>query len=472
MQAWGEASWRRVREHEIMTPYEVLGVPRGASDEAIRMAFRRAAKAFHPDLNAGDPAAEQQLKQIVAAYEILKAPEQRAMYDQSLAVLDHHGMSTWRDAVRDFTQPTVVGLASGSVVALVVWLSLPLSNGTEFVAPQQHPRQSVSNLHSTAGPPKSHGMSAREGEQVLASSDAMAIREFAERVPNARASEIARLKLIALIDSTEDVFLLQALRMASADEIVKRAQQRLSHLHQPTVAQDDGGVVRGNRDESNDRSPSKDPAFYLARGERWLRGGDFDRAIADFDQAIRLQPDSALAYHHRGNAWSGKGELDRALADYEAAIRLDPNNPGSFRDRGILRRHHGDLDGALVDLDHAIRLGFSDASAYNERGLVWHEKKRYERAIADFNQALKINPNLASALVNRGIAWRSNGDLGRAIADFDQAIGIDPNMPAAYYNRALARSDRHESERAATDHAKARELLANGAADSASVDLR
>ena len=103
---------------------------------------------------------------------------------------------------------------------------------------------------------------------------------------------------------------------------------------------------------------------------------------------------------------------------------------------------------------------------------MWHEKKRYERAIADFNQALKISPNLASALVNRGIAWRSKGDLDRAIADFDQAIGIDPNMPAAYYNRALAHGDKHEFDQATTDHAKARQLLVNGAAGLAPVDLR
>jgi len=229
MQAWGEASWRRVREHEIMTPYEVLGVPRGASDEAIRMAFRRAAKAFHPDLNAGDPAAEQQLRQIIAAYEILKTPQQRAMYDQNLAVLDQHRTSICRDAVRDFTQPAVAGVASGSVIALVVWLSLPLSNGMELATPRQDLQQSVSNLHSTADHPESYVMSAREGEQALASSDARAIREFVERMPD---SEIARSKLIALIDSAEDVFLLQALSMASTDAIAKRAQQRLSHLRQ------------------------------------------------------------------------------------------------------------------------------------------------------------------------------------------------------------------------------------------------
>jgi DnaJ domain len=235
VQAWGEARRRHVREHELKTPYEVLGVPRNAGDEAIRMAFRRAAKAFHPDLNAGDPAAERLLRQIIAAYEILKAPQQRAMYDQNLAALDHHKMSIGRDAVRDFTPPAVAGLASGSVVALVVWLSVTLSNGTEFAAQRQHLLQSLSNLHSAADHPKSHVMSAREGEQVLASSDAMAIREFAERIPD---SEIARSKLIALIDSAEDVFLLQALSMASTDAIAKRAQQRLSYLRQLTVAKD------------------------------------------------------------------------------------------------------------------------------------------------------------------------------------------------------------------------------------------
>ena len=234
VQAWGEARRLYVREHELKTPYEVLGVPRNATDEAIRMAFRRAAKAFHPDLNAGDPAAEQQLRQIIAAYEILKTPQQRAMYDR-LAVLDRYRMSICRDAVRDFTQPAAIGLASGSAVALVVWLSVTLSNGTEFAAPRQHLLHSLSNLHSTADHPKSSVMSAREGEQVLASSDATAIREFAERIPD---SEIARSKLIALIDSTEDVFLLQALSTASTDAIAKRAQQRLSHLRQLTLAKD------------------------------------------------------------------------------------------------------------------------------------------------------------------------------------------------------------------------------------------
>jgi len=470
----------------MKTPYEVLGVPRNASDEAIRLAFRRAVKTCHPDLNAGDAAAEQQLRQIIAAYEMLKTPQQRAVYDEQLAVCNRYRTSILGKMVRDFAHPGVVGLLSGGAVALVIWLSLSGSNLQEAsdalqtsrlaaqisqsarqqvdaandssgrkngdgihesrsaaAAQQQHLQQSARNLHSTADHPETHVPLAREWEQVLSRGDAIAIRDFAERNPRAPESQIAHSALIALIDSTEDVLVLQALSIGATETITERAQQR---LRQVTVTKEDSRVVLESGKRANDESPSQNVAFYLVRGERWLRGGDFDPAITDFGQAIRLQPDNALGYQLRGNAWSGKGELDRALVDYDVAINFEPKNPDLLRDRGILWRRRGDLDRALVDFDHAIRLGFSDANAYNERGLVWHEKKRHERAIADFNQALKINPNLASALVNRGIAWRSKGDLDRAIADFDQAISIDPNISAAYYNRALARSGKHEFE--------------------------
>ena len=53
---------------------------------------------------------------------------------------------------------------------------------------------------------------------------------------------------------------------------------------------------------------------------------DFDRAIADFTEAIRLDPNPDLAYQWRGDAYSDKGEYDKAIADYTESIRLDPNN--------------------------------------------------------------------------------------------------------------------------------------------------
>ncbi|MEQ1710180.1 MAG: DnaJ domain-containing protein, partial [Hyphomicrobium sp.] len=62
--------------------YDVLGVPRNASEQDLKNAFRKLAKDFHPDKNPGDTAAEQKFKELGEAYEALKDPQKRAAYDQ------------------------------------------------------------------------------------------------------------------------------------------------------------------------------------------------------------------------------------------------------------------------------------------------------------------------------------------------------------------------------------------------------
>lgn len=68
----------------MSTLYDLLGVRPDADEEALIKAYRKAAKAHHPDLNAGDPDAVRRFTQITAAIEILRNPESRAAYDRSL----------------------------------------------------------------------------------------------------------------------------------------------------------------------------------------------------------------------------------------------------------------------------------------------------------------------------------------------------------------------------------------------------
>jgi tetratricopeptide (TPR) repeat protein len=73
-------------------------------------------------------------------------------------------------------------------------------------------------------------------------------------------------------------------------------------------------------------------AFYN-RGNSYRSKGQPDRAIEDYDQAIRLNPNLALAFNNRGLVYGGKRQLDSAIADYNEAIRLDPNFAFAYNNR-------------------------------------------------------------------------------------------------------------------------------------------
>ena len=83
----------------------------------------------------------------------------------------------------------------------------------------------------------------------------------------------------------------------------------------------------------------------------------YDKAIADFDEVIRLTPENADAYFYRGNAWNAKGAYDKAVADFTEAIRLDPKDGRAYANRGtVLLGMKGEYDKAIADFTEAIRL--------------------------------------------------------------------------------------------------------------------
>ncbi len=69
------------------------------------------------------------------------------------------------------------------------------------------------------------------------------------------------------------------------------------------------------------------------RGNAYTAKGDFDRAIHDFDQSIKLDPTYAKPFNNRGAAYLRKGEYDLALKSLDQAIKLNPNNGRAFVNR-------------------------------------------------------------------------------------------------------------------------------------------
>ena len=123
--------------------------------------------------------------------------------------------------------------------------------------------------------------------------------------------------------------------------------------------------------------------------------------FAEYDEVIRLNPDSADAYFNRGKA---KRQDPSAIADYDVAIRLNPDFAEAYFYRGCLKSYfrpkestlvarHKALRSVIADFDEAIRLDLDFRErlhAYYRRGLVKYDLDRYEDAIVDFNEALRL----------------------------------------------------------------------------------
>ena len=82
---------------------------------------------------------------------------------------------------------------------------------------------------------------------------------------------------------------------------------------------------------------------YLEWGIMHFKRGDFEAAIADFNKALRLDPNYSDAFLGRGDVRYARGDLDGAIADYDKAIHLNPNSINAYINRGSTRREQGDF---------------------------------------------------------------------------------------------------------------------------------
>ncbi|MBR0963607.1 tetratricopeptide repeat protein [Bradyrhizobium diazoefficiens] len=129
---------------------------------------------------------------------------------------------------------------------------------------------------------------------------------------------------------------------------------------------------------------------YEGRGRIALRHSDWPRAIADFDEAIRLNPNRATLYRDRALARRQNGDLALAIEDYDEAIAHDPKLAAPYRERGLALAGTGDLDRAILSYNTAIRLDPSDPQARLDRGLSFLARGQANDARADFEAALAL----------------------------------------------------------------------------------
>jgi tetratricopeptide (TPR) repeat protein len=187
------------------------------------------------------------------------------------------------------------------------------------------------------------------------------------------------------------------------------------------------------------------------KGERFLDNEDYDAAIAEFTEAIRLNPNFTNAYNKRGSAYSYKGQYDAVIRDFTEAIRLDPNCAFAYANRGLTYSFKGQYDKAIEDYTELIRLDPNTAFSYESRGRAYLNKDQYDKAIKDFAEAIRLEPNYADAYEGRGRAYFNKDQYDKAIKDFSEAIRLEPNDASAYEGRAFIYAEKDQYDKAIND---------------------
>lgn len=133
---------------------------------------------------------------------------------------------------------------------------------------------------------------------------------------------------------------------------------------------------------------------------------NYDLAITDYTEAIRLNPDYAEAYVNRGLAYTQTGDDDKAIADYTAAIHLKPDFAEAYINRGYAYGQRRDYDKAIADCDEAIRLKPDHWAAYINRADACNHKGYWDKTLADYNEAIRLKPaNLKYPDAYINLAW-------------------------------------------------------------------
>jgi curved DNA-binding protein CbpA len=267
----------------MKTLYDLLGALPDDDAESLRAAFRKAAKANHPDVNPGDPEAPQRFRRIVRANAILSDERQRAAYDRLLEVARRQQdlkpkRSVFSDAIRR--------LAADAIVSAIV--SVVLIGGYLLLTPvDRHASAQVVEV------------SRREQAQVAA------VR--AAELSEARADQH---------DKLEDV----------------EARMKLDVKPQPAKLDSIALTVgTGSARASTDAPPAhgfgtEDARYYRERGILAYRSGDLSLALVNFDLAIHLDPGFSDSYVDRGIVYHRMGNQKRAFSDIAEAKRIDDLN--------------------------------------------------------------------------------------------------------------------------------------------------
>lgn len=212
-------------------------------------------------------------------------------------------------------------------------------------------------------------------------------------------------------------------------------EQNKSQLRRKTIYEFDNSLLEWYHQELISLNSFPDlHNLYELRARAYLELKQYDKAVADANEAVSLQPEDASKYHFRAYVYREAKQYDRAVANSNRAIELLPEYTHAYKGRAHTYTKLKQYDLAIADYTKALShyseyssFGSNNsdyATAYVSRANVYRELKQYDNAIADYDNALKVYSEFAYAYHNRGDFYQELGNIDQAKQDWEKAASL------------------------------------------------
>jgi tetratricopeptide (TPR) repeat protein len=153
-----------------------------------------------------------------------------------------------------------------------------------------------------------------------------------------------------------------------------------------------------------------------------------ERALADYDAALKIQPDAPQALTIRGWIYLSRGRFDAALVDLNKAIELlAPERTARVRLYRVNTLFHlKNYTKALADLDESQKIDPNDPNLYMSRGQVDYAEERYDAALRDFDEFIKRALRDPYGFIGRGMVMEATGHPREALLAYDNVLKLEP----------------------------------------------
>lgn len=175
------------------------------------------------------------------------------------------------------------------------------------------------------------------------------------------------------------------------------------------------------------------PVAYNNRGKYYgFQKQDYEKAFADLNKSVEVDPNYPNAYVNRGNVYSMREQYDKAIADYDRALELRPTYYDALTNRAITNALLGNFDKSLADYDRALKIQPNNGQVYFNRGYTHFQMRNWDASYADYNKAIKLNPKNGQAYYYRSMVESQRGNLEAARRDVQNAQSLGFPVPQSY----------------------------------------